>query len=345
MMFSETSARGAVLASLAGLALVSAAGAARAQRAGPDPTESYRVLAERRMELSERAVTEPQRRRFEEGKTNTRFPSDEERRGAGKPGVLRAVSPEEKKALDHTEKGLGLFARQKYEAAIREYEAALRLSPGLTAAHNNLGSALFGLGRFEEAAASFARAVKLDPRYGQAHFNLALTHLKLGREREANASLMDAVRAFFETGDLHLREGRLEEAAAAYRELLRIDPEYPPARLRLGLVHNAERRFGAAVEELRKAAAAPPQAALAHEGLAEAFYGLGKHAEAVAAADRAVALQATRAGAHYIAGLAHVALGQRQQALARHAKLRELESDGYAQLLLEHIEKKLPAGK
>jgi tetratricopeptide (TPR) repeat protein len=326
--------------SLAALALLWPAAEARAQNRNADPVEGYRILAQRRMELSQRAVSETQRRRFEEGKTNTQFPSDAARRAGARPGVLRALTPEQQKALAHNEKGLALFGGRKFEQALREYGAALRLDPELAAAHNNSGSALFALGRFQEAADSFGRALKVDPHYGQAHFNLALAHVKLGREQEANASLMGAVRAYLKTGDGLLREGRLEEAAAAYSELLRIDAEYPPARLRLGLVYNADRRFEAALEEFRRVVRAQPDNADAHEGFAEAYFGLRKYAESVAAADRAIALAPKGAGAYYLAGLAHAARGERQQALARHARLVELGSADYAGRLMEVIEGK-----
>jgi len=336
--------RAAALAARASLAAVAlgwpcAAAHARQQQAGLDSSQAYRILAQRRMELSNRAVAETQRRRFEDGKSNTQFPSDAERKAAAKPGVLRAASPEEQKALGHNQKGLAHFDKQKFAQAVAEYEEAIRAFPDLAAAHNNLGSALFALGRFEEAVGSFGRAVKLDAKYGQAHFNLALAHLKAGREPEANAALMGAVRAFLETGDDRLREGQLAEAEAAYKELLRIDPDYPPAHLRLGLLYNADRRFEAALEELRKVVRAQPSNADAHEGFAESYYGLGKYAEAVAAADRAVALSPKGAGAYYLAGLAHAALGQREQALARHAKLNELGAAEYARRLLEVVEK------
>src|SRR4051812_16697730 len=172
------------LLTLAALALAFAPQA----RAQLDSQQAYRTLMQQRMEMAVRAVSEAQRRRFEEGKSNTNFPSDANK-VAGKAGVVRAVSPEERNALAHNERGLEQFAKGKVEQAVKEYKEALRAYPSLAAAHNNLGSAYFAAARFEEAAAAFQRAGELDPEYGQAYFNLALTHLKLGREREADEAL------------------------------------------------------------------------------------------------------------------------------------------------------------
>ena len=332
--------RPAAALAAAALALLACASSARAQ--GMDSSQALIKLMEQRREMSSRAVHETQRRRFEEGKSDTTFPSDAGKAGA-RPGVVRAVSPEERKALAHNERGLEQFAKGKLDQAVREYGEAIRAYPSLAAAHNNLGSAHFAAARFEEAATSFRRAAELDPNYGQAHFNLALTHLKLGREREADAALQAALRAYYTAGDEHFKAGRPGEAEESYRGMLQIDPEYVPALLRLGLVCNDARRFEEAAGHLRRAAERQPSNPFAHEGLAEALHGLGRHEEAAAAADRALKLSPDSPAAHYYAGLARASLGQRDAALAHLARLRQLNAPDYAQPLSDLIARKSPA--
>lgn len=327
-----------VLLTLAALALT----CAHASAQGLDSSQALIKLMEQRREMSSRAVSETQRRRFEDGKSDTRFPSDANR-AAARPGVVRAVSPEERKALAHNERGLDHFAHGRVEQAVKEYHEALRAYPNLAAAHNNLGSAYFAAGRFEEAAGSFRRAAELDPNYAQAHFNLALAHLKLGREREADAALQAALRAYYTTGDEHFTSGRLKEAEESYLGMLQIDPEYVPALLRLGLVCNDERRFEEAAQHLRRAAARQPENPYAHEELAEALYGLNRFEEAAAAADRALKLAPDAPTSHYFAGLARASLGQRDAALLHLDKLKQLNAPAYAQLLSDFLDKKSPA--
>jgi tetratricopeptide (TPR) repeat protein len=329
-----------VVLTLAALALLVCAPRARAQ--AMDSSQALIKLMEQRREMSSRAVSETQRRRFEDGKSDTVFPSDASRAEV-RPGVVRAVSPEERKALAHNERGLEHFAKGKLEQAVKEYNEAIRAYPALAPAHNNLGSAHFAASRFEEAAAAFRRAAELDADYGQAHFNLALAHLKLGRERDADAALQSALRAYYTVGDEHFKAGRLKEAEESYRGMLQIDPEYVPALLRLGLVANDARRFEEAAQFLRRAADRQPANPYAHEGLAEALYNSGRHEEAAAAADRALKLSPDAPTAHYYAGLARASLGQRDAALAHLARLQKLDSPDYAQLLSDLIEKKSPA--
>jgi tetratricopeptide (TPR) repeat protein len=327
---------------LAALLLAAAAAPSRAQMPGAmDSSQAYRKLMEHRMEDANRAVAETQRRRFEEGKSDSNFPSDANKAAA--PGVVRAASPEEQKALAHNARGLEQFSKGKVEQAVKEYNEAIRVYPALAAAHNNLGSAHFAAGRFEEAAVSFRRAAELEQNYGQAYFNLALAELKLGREKEANDSLLAAARAYNAAGDEHLRAGRLKEAEEQFRGMLQIDPDYEPALLRLGLVCNAARRFEEAAGHLRRAAERRPADPDAHEALAESLYNLRQYEEAASAADRALKLSPDARGAHYLAGLARATLGQRDAALLHLARLKELNSKDYAELLSDFLDKKQPA--
>jgi tetratricopeptide (TPR) repeat protein len=294
-----------------------------------------------RMEMSKRAVEETRRRRFEEGKSDSTFPSDA-RKATARPGVVRAVTPAEQKALKHNERGLELFSKGKLEQAVKEYEEAIRADPAFAAAHNNLGSAHFAAGRFEEAAGSFRRACELDPAYGQAHFNLALAHIKLGREKEAHDALGAALRAYDAAGEAHLKAGRLAEAEEAFRGMLQIDPDYAPALLRLGLVCNAARRFDEAATHLRRVVERHPTNPAVHEALAESLFGQNNYTEAAASADRALKLSPDSPDAHYLAGLARAALNQRDAALAHLAKLQQLNSPDYAQHLSDFINRKSP---
>jgi tetratricopeptide (TPR) repeat protein len=331
-------------AALASLFVLATLSAARGQQPASDSSEAYRTLMQHRMEMSNRSVDETQKRRFEEGKSDSRFPSDANKASA-KGAVVRAVSPEEQKALARNERGLGYFSKNKFEQAIKEYEEALRLYPSLAAAHNNMGSAYFALARYEDAARCFAEAARVEPAYAQAHFNLALAFIKLGREREANDSLLEASRAYVAEGDAHLEAGRLREAEESFRALLQIDPDYALAFERIGLVYNAANRFGEAAAAFKRALQKTPDDPSALEGLAEAHLGLRDYASAADAAARAARLRPDSVNAHYLSGLAHASLGRRDLALADLSKLQQLKAEVSAKLLSDFIEKKAPDKK
>jgi len=298
----------------------------RAQQ--PSSTDNLNTLMSHRTEMSTRSVDETLRRRFEEGKSESNFPSDGR---SNKPGVTRALTPEQQKALQHNERGLQFFSKGKLDNAIKEYQEAIRSDPQLAAAHNNLGSAYFGAGRFEEAATAFQKAGELDPNYGQAFFNLALAQIKLGREKEANETLLAALRAYNSAGEEHLQANRLKEAEEAFRAMLQIDPEYPLALLRIALICNESRRYEEADSNARRVTQREPKNPTAHAILAEALYGAGKYQEAVASADRALKLSPNFPYAHYFAGVARFSLGEREAALEHLAQLQKLNSPELAQ--------------
>lgn len=329
-----------VFSLLVAAALTSVLFANEAYAQMPSSADQMRTLMEHRQEMSARSVLETNKQRFEEKKSDTAFPSDSLKRTAG---VLRALTPEQQKALKHNDRGMELFSKGKLDGAIKEYGEAIRLDPKLAAAHNNLGSAQFAAARFEEAVAAFRQALELDAESGQTFFNLALAQIKLGRQKEATDALDSALRCYATAGEAHLKAGRLKEAEEAFRGMLQIDPEYGPALLRLGLVYNDASRYEESAQCARRVAEREPNNPAAHALLAEALYGQEKFEEAAVSAESAVKVSPNFSVAIYTAGLARASLRQREAALAHLARLRQLNSPTLAQELSEFIDKKAPA--
>jgi tetratricopeptide (TPR) repeat protein len=312
---------------------------ARAQQ--PSSAEGLNTIMAHRQDLSRRSVEETKQRRFEEGKSDSNFPSDALIGTKG--GVVRALTPEEQKALRHNERGLELFSKGKIDGAIKEYQEAIRADQKLAAAHNNLGTAHFAAGRFAEAAAAFGRACELDTEYGQAFFNLALAHIKLGKVKEANEMLDASLRAYHAAGETHMKAGRFKQAEESFRGMLQVDAEYAPALVKLGLIYNSQDRYEEAAQHLRRATARETTNAIAHEFLAEALYGLKKYEEAATSAERALKLSRDLVDAYYVAGLARASLGQRDAALVHLRRLSELDAKELTQQLSDFINRKAPA--
>src|SRR5690242_6104677 len=66
------------------------------------------------------------------------------------------------------------------DAAIREYQAYLKLRPGAAEIHSNLGAALVRAVRYEEAIAEYKQALAKDPGNPPVRLNLALAYYKSG---------------------------------------------------------------------------------------------------------------------------------------------------------------------
>jgi predicted O-linked N-acetylglucosamine transferase (SPINDLY family) len=89
----------------------------------------------------------------------------------------------------HCQRGAALAAQSGAEAAIGEYEAALRLDAKSPEILVNLANLQAGLERKDAARASYEWAIALAPEYAPAHFNLAMLHLDENRCLDAAAAL------------------------------------------------------------------------------------------------------------------------------------------------------------
>ena len=176
--------------------------------------------------------------------------------------------------------GRALERAERVDDAIARYREALRLRPDLAELHGYLGAALLARGDLESAAPALERAVELQP-------DVAAWRERLGALHAERAVLLDAA-------------GRASEAAAAYREALRLGPR--DARLLNNLAwilatsSDPQLRDPAAAVALAEeaAASADPEAGIL-DTLSVAYAAAGRPSDARAAALRALA-RAERSG-------------------------------------------------
>ena len=130
-----------------------------------------------------------------------------------------------------------LQAKDKLDAAIGEYEAAVRLRPADAAANNALGAALVAAGHPEQGVGYLRTALKARPDYFEAHYNLGLALAGQsdfeGAAREFTLALQVQPRDANVEANLGaaLAElGKLSEAKLHFERALQIDPEQPIAK-------------------------------------------------------------------------------------------------------------------
>ncbi len=114
----------------------------------------------------------------------------------------------------------------------------------------------------------------------------------------------------------HHRAGRLPEAEAAYRELLRIDPENIDALHFLGVIAYQQRRHEQARQLISQALARNTTNAPAHNNLGVVLMELGSLEEAIACFERAIALQQDYFDAHKNLAAAYLNSGRNSDAIA-----------------------------
>jgi tetratricopeptide (TPR) repeat protein len=120
-----------------------------------------------------------------------------------------------------------------YEAAIRDYQEAVRLNPRNALLRAQLGTVYHTLKRYDQARSCYEQALALDQKFAQAHANLgallrtcgdqqgALTHLK--RATELDPDNPATAIAWYNLGAVLQGREQLEEAAEAYRQAVRLN--------------------------------------------------------------------------------------------------------------------------
>ncbi len=95
--------------------------------------------------------------------------------------ILRLLASHPKLAPAHNLLGLVFMQKKKYEAALQEFDTALKLQPASAAAHVNRGNALVELHQDDKARLEYTTALKMRPEERRG----AVWH---GHDRGAGAS-------------------------------------------------------------------------------------------------------------------------------------------------------------
>jgi len=171
--------------------------------------------------------------------------------------------------------GAALNRQQRGAEAEPLLRRALAALPPYAKGHEELGRSLLQQGRAAEAVASLRQAVELDPTLTSAQLALVQALGEVGAPEDAERAMQafldaDPMRQWFaKAAELH-RAGKLEEAEAIYREILKRDPQHLEALRLLAQVAVQCEHYGQAEKLLNRAIELAPDFAAAWVDLARA---------------------------------------------------------------------------
>jgi tetratricopeptide (TPR) repeat protein len=222
------------------------------------------------------------------------------------------------------------LALRQFEQSERHVMAALRLFPRFAVAHDVYGDLLLATGRADRAVAAYEKVLRLEPARPATLAKLdtarqlvsapatgAPGERKTPRTRMAFAEEIREAEALQEAGDI-------KKAEDIYRRILKKDPDHVEAARLLAGIASRHKRFREAEVFLLRATALAPGYARAWVDLVEAQREQEKYDEAIAGAERLIAIEPEKAESHMVhAGVLGVA-GRHEEAIAAYRRALEL---------------------
>jgi len=228
--------------------------------------------------------------------------------------------------IAHSSLGSVLAGAGRFDEAIVEDQAALRLRPTFVDALSNLGNALAQAGRPAEALPHLELALRLKPDHATAHLNLGVALDLLKQSSPALAHYQAALRlkpespdAQNDLGDALSRAGRTDEGITHLEQALRLRPDYADAHFNLAAALARANRLPEAEAQFAAGLQLRPANAEAHGTWANTLLASGHLAEALAHYEVALRLEPANATFHYNYANALAAAGRLNDALTQFA--------------------------
>ena len=129
-------------------------------------------------------------------------------------------------------RGLAKAKIGQYEAAIAEYDNAIRLEPDHANAYYNRGLAKYNLSQYEAAITDYDNAIRLKSDYAAAYYNRGLAKYNLSQYEASIDDYDNAIRfkpdyvnAYYERGNTKYILGQDEAAIVDYHNAIRLKPD------------------------------------------------------------------------------------------------------------------------
>ncbi len=198
----------------------------------------------------------------------------------------------------------GLRPRRDIQKAQHHMLIALAQNPDDDLVQRGEGTLCMDLGLYADAIRYFQYAARLRPRFGLTYMYLGDAYLKLNQpalalaeyERACSSEALEA-RYFFRYASLLVRTGNPDRAVATYQEGIQLAPGNLAARYDYGNLLLDLGRTAEAIEQYQIILKDQTDNPLVWHNLAAAYYQAGNMPAAIAAKDRANALDRKRSAA------------------------------------------------
>jgi len=243
------------------------------------------------------------------------------------------------KAVQFFRDGLSFLSKDDCEKALPYFEKATESDSNYAEAWAQTGFCNEKLGRHAEALEASKKAVTLRPS-AESYFNIGLASFYLKQYKDAENGYRQSIKldpynaadAQYALGLVYRDWGKPDEEIQAYKQAIRLRPDYTVAFERLGSRYLKSKKYGEAVEVFRQLATLKPGDANAPNNMGEAYFELNKLNEAMESFRQSIRLKPDFGKAYYNLGRTLMAMGNRDAALEQYTILTNIDPD-YAEKL------------
>lgn len=250
---------------------------------------------------------------------------------AGAPILPLSVKQKFGEAVAHHKGGRFSDAEQLYRQILDEF-------PSFADANHLLGVLSYQKLHYPEARAFFEKAIREDDQKSLYHYNLALACEKIGDSAEAIHAYKNALRlkpnyveAQSNLGNVYRELGDLSAAISVYERVIQLKPDYAAGYNNLGVALKESHDLDRAIEVYQQALRIDPHNAESHYNLGMVYIEREQGEKAAPAFQKAIEVKPDYAKAHHNLGLALLWQGQRDAALSQFRQSADLtQNHGHA---------------
>jgi len=238
------------------------------------------------------------------------------------------------KAVQFFRDGLSFLSKDDCEKALPYFEKAVESDNNYAEAWAQSGFCNEKLGRHAEAIEASKKAVNLRPS-SESYFNIGLASFYLKQYKDAADAYRQSIKldpynaadAHYALGLVYRDWGKPDDEIQAYKQAIRLRPDYTVAYERLGSRYLKSKKYNEAIEVFRQLAALKPGDANAPNNMGEAYFELNKLNEAMESFRQSIRLKPDFGKAYYNLGRTLMALGNRDAALEQYTILTNIDPD------------------
>jgi tetratricopeptide (TPR) repeat protein len=229
-------------------------------------------------------------------------------------------------------KGKRLYSKGDYKGAAAAYESSVSSDPKFARGYVELGMAYRGLEDYAQAEKAFAKAVSVGED-SCAQCGLGMVYHLQHRNPEAEAALKRAIDlnpadecGFHQLGSLYYDEERYQEAIQAFITETTLKPRAGTYHY-IGNSYRYTGNFDQAVTAYRDALRLDPQYTRIYADLGHAYNGLGRHTQAIEAYHQAIKADPDNLNARFALSLTELRHGDARAGLEQYQIIQKRDPE------------------